>query len=505
MALLDARDLTEGQVIQGRVCIAGAGAAGITLARELAAGGVDVVLLEGGGLERNEDAQELYRGENSGDFDISLDGCRTRQLGGSTNCWTGWCRRLEPDDFALRSWLEGSGWPVAAAQMEPYYARAHQTVVIGANEFDADGMAERAGAPPLGLDPELARLIIYQYSAPVRFGSFYRNELESAATLNTYRNANVVNVALSDDGRSVTALDCSTLEGLRFSVRADHFVLSMGGIENARILLASDQQESAGVGNGNGLVGTCFMEHPHYYNRAILALPGDIDTAFYTTRAKALTFDDASPAGIEVEYQPAIVLPAAIRDTEQLVAMGATLEQINPDKVLGDEEGIQPEQVRRFVRSMPSAMQLLRLDIRAEQRPNPDSRITLSDELDPLGVPRVNVAWKVADEDIADVQRTLELWSAALARAQLGRLWMPNAEGGFSAGNVSGGCHHMGTTRMSETAATGVVDGNSRVHGIDNLFVAGSSVFPTGGFANPTLTIVALAHRLADHLEGLVR
>ncbi|MGH1345096.1 MAG: GMC oxidoreductase [Nannocystales bacterium] len=504
MALLDGRDLLDGQVIQGRVCIAGAGAAGITLARDLAASGVDVVLLEGGGLERSEDSQELYRGENSGDFNISLDTCRTRQLGGSTNCWAGWCRRLEADDFAARAWLEGSGWPVTAEQMEAYYARAHETVVIGANEYDAAGIAERAGAPALGLDPALARLIIYQYSAPIRFGTFYRDDLESMATLATYRNANVVNVMLSGDGSSVTQLDCSTLEGVRFSVQADHFVLSMGGIENARILLASNQQETAGVGNANGLVGTCFMEHPHYYNRAFLALPDDVETSFYTTRTEALTFDDASPEGIAVVYQAAISLPAAVREAEELVTMGATLEQINPDRVLGDEEGLQPDQLRRFIRSMPPAVQLLRLDLRAEQRPKPDSRIMLSDELDPLGVPRVNVRWKVADEDIADVQRTLELWSAALARARLGRLWMPNADGEFSPGNVSGGCHHMGTTRMSESAATGVVDANSRVHGIDNLFVAGSSVFPTGGFANPTLTIVALAHRLADHLGELV-
>ena len=504
MAVLDARDLADGEVIPTTVCVAGAGAAGITIARQLASAGVPVVLLEGGGIDREEESQALYLGQSSGQFEVKLDACRSRHLGGSTNCWVGWCRPLESDDFERRDWLAGSGWPVSAEELVPYYALAHRTVQIGASEYDADALAQRAGVEPLPLDPALVRWVLYQYSPPIRFGESFRGDLETTEGLRTYLHANVVNIALDNGGGRVSALEGVTLSGIRFSVQADHYVISMGGIDNARLLLASNTQQSAGVGNGTGLVGACFMEHPHYYQRAVMALRSDVDPTFWTTRQLVRTVDAATPEGIEVEVRPAIALPPAIRQQQQLVTMAATAKILAPDRILGDMDGVQADQLRHFVRSMPSDLQLWGLDIRAEQRPRPQSRVTLTDELDPVGMPRVNVAWNVADEDIADVQRTLELWSAALARARLGRVWMATTDDRFDPGAVDGGCHHMGTTRMSDDAETGVVNADGRVHGLDNLFVAGSSVFPTGGFANPTLTIVALAHRLAEHIGGLV-
>ncbi|MEM7151394.1 MAG: GMC family oxidoreductase [Myxococcota bacterium] len=504
MPLLDARDLTDGHVVSGRVCVAGAGAAGITIARELAAAGVDVVLLEGGGLEREESSQQLYAGDNTGDYDVQLDTCRSRHLGGSTNCWAGWCRPLEAEDFEARDWLEGSGWPVDAQHMAPYYARARQTVEIGADEWDADGIATRTGASTWDLDPARTKFLIYQYSPPTRFWSFYGPQVEASDRITTIHHANVVDIQLTADGSAVQRLDCATLEGLRFTAECDHYVIAMGGIDNARILLASNSQEPAGVGNATGRVGTCFMEHPHFYRRAVIALRADVDASFYLRRRQALTFDDANPDGLEAEYIPALTLPPAVRETEGLVGMAATLSRAQPDEVLGSIESVQADQLRAFIRGMPDDLQLLKLTIRSEQRPTTDSRVTLGDELDPLGVPRVDVQWRLTQADYDDVHRTIELWSAGLAYARLGRMWMPTTEDGhFDPGIVDGGCHHMGTTRMSADAATGVVDPDCRVHGVDNLYMAGSSIFPTGGFANPTLTIIAFAHRLANHLATL--
>jgi choline dehydrogenase-like flavoprotein len=496
----DARDLEDDAELTADVCIAGAGAAGITLARELRGRGLSVIVLESGDLEGEAAIQDLYEGIEVGPHEVGLRSCRVRQFGGSTNAWAGWCRRLTDDDFEARPWLEGSGWPLTAEEMAPWYDRAHELCEIGADDFDVAAMADRDDTiRPMPLDPTRVETAVYQFSPPTRFGTRYRRSMEDADDVEVYLRANLVDIRLDETG-DCDAFVAATLDGGRFTVRASRFVLAMGGIANARMLLASNTQEPAGVGNGNDLVGRYFMEHPHFYWTAWLAAPADLDLDLYVRYPTTLTYDDASPDGVSIRVRGALALPQALRASQQRIALAATLRPDDLESASDRTGSVPGKQLRAVLRGGDIA--LYGLDVRAEQRPIPESRVTLALQRDALGVPITQMDWRIAQADIADTGATLRQFGVELARAGIGRLWMPTGPEGYEPVGYNVGCHHMGTTRMAASPDDGVVDADCRVHGVPSLFVAGSSVFTTGGFANPTLTIVALAVRLADTLAA---
>ena len=495
--LRDAIDLTD-TLLTADVCIVGAGAAGITLAIELEGQGLRVLLLESGGLEREEDTQELYEGSQSGQHNLGIATCRLRWLGGSTNAWAGWCRRLEPEDFEERSWMPNSGWPISLDDLSPHYDRAHEVVGIGAADFDAEAITARSDLRTLALPPEAARTVLYQYSAPTRFGQRYRSRIENSADIELLLHANLIDIRLGNDGQ-VDALECGTLTGVRFEVKADRYVLAAGGIENARALLSSNRQEAAGIGNANDLVGRYFMEHPHFYKAGWLLVPNSVDVDFYAGFSDGLTVDEANPDGVWNRIRGALSLPVELREQLQTPVGAATLVERELNEVLDRTGYVSGADLAPLLRAGDD-FKLFGVDMRAEQRPVDHSRVRLSSALDPFARPRADVAWNIATEDIDAMHRTLVHLGAVLGAAGVGRMWIPTQDGLFRPNGYFEGCHHMGTTRMSNDAKTGVVDADLRVHGLDTLYVLGSSVFPTGGFANPTLTIVALAVRLADHL-----
>ena len=500
--ILDAQSLPQDAVVQADICIAGAGAAGMTLARELSGRGLQICLLEGGGFDPEENGQDPYRGEDVGAQQVALHTCRLRYLGGTTNHWSGWCRRLLPEVFQARSWID-EGWPFDYQTLAPYYELAHRTCQIGANEFDAQVVGDRAGLTTLPLDATRVQSILYQYSPPTRFGSHYRPDLENAADITTYLHANLVNIAMTQNGQAIESFDCVSAAGTPFQVVADTYVIAMGGIENARILLASNRQASKGVGNDNDNVGRYFMEHPHYYFDFFVVLDDQWDVSFYNQFHRGLTVDGSFPNGLDTIYRAALALAPEVCVREQLPFMACTIGSVYQPEMEPERTGaIDVERIRTLMRLAENqGASLYKLELRAEQRPIPDSRITLLEDLDGNGVPRVRMDWRIAEQDRADAQRTMALISAEMARNGLGRVFLTvDDDERFLPTQIVGGCHHMGSTRMNQDPTKGVVDGNCRVHGLDNLYVAGSSVFPTGGYANPTLTLVALAHRLAEHL-----
>lgn len=497
--IIDALTLEDGQALDADVCIVGAGAAGMTLAMELSGNGLDVIVLESGGFEFETEVNDMNVGTDLGSG-WGNTGCRARYLGGSTNLWVGWCRPLDPEDFVQRDWIGDIEWPIRRDDLDPFYARARRTLQIGADDFDADAAAERLGFDLIQLDRDRVETVLYQFSPPTRFGRVYRSTVEDADDVRLYLHATVVNIATDGAGERVERLDVATLEGGRHTVTAERFVLAMGGIENARVLMASRDTSEDGVANSSGLVGRYFMEHPHFTHHYLLTDPS-ADGSIYSDMHPTLTFDAETPDGIEVRVRGALSIPRSVQESEGLPSCAMTFRPIELDQDTGD---LDAAKVAALLPAGAESAQLWRVWVRAEQRPNPDSRILLDeDDVDALGIPRVIVDWRVSDRDMADYRRILERIGAELGRESAGRMYIPLDGDGVISDWLEGGCHHMSTTRMHADPTQGVVDADCKAHDLDNLYIAGSSVFPTGGFANPTMTIVALAHRLADHLVEL--
>lgn len=491
--LVDARELADGTTVSADLCIVGAGAAGITIARALRGAGLSIALIESGGLEFEENTQALYSGSMVGINTWDIDVMRLRYFGGTTNHWSGWCMPLLEEDFEERDWIPHSGWPIDLDELRPYYERAQTLVQLGDFVYDTVDLANAEGLPLVESGGRLETHLV-QFSPATRFGSRYRQELVDDADIDVYLHANVLNVALESSEDSLSHLDCATLSGVSFTVEADRYVLACGGLENARILLASNQQLSEGVANRSDAVGRYFMEHPHYLNSAAWVLRGDPDLSFYRARDASASLN--APMG---RMMGLLGLSRSARAAEGLPHFTLSIGRFDPPE--GNTGPIAPSDIEALIAEPGRMAQMARLGIRAEQVPDPDSRVRLGSATDAFGVPRIELDWRIARDDDFAMRRGVELIGAEIAAAGLGRIWTPTDTEGAIQWRASPGGHHMGTTRMTANPSEGVVDANCRAHDVDNLYIAGSSVFTTGGAANPTLTIVALAERLADHLR----
>lgn len=508
----DARRIPDGSRITADLAIVGGGPAGITLARAFAGGGTRVCLVEAGGQEPEPAVQGLYEGENAG-IPYPLAGSRLRFFGGSSNHWGGYCRPLDPIDFERRDWVPHSGWPFGIEELQPYYGPASEIVEIAPGRFDDKAYWERAtgqAAP----DPVTGRMQLryIHFSPPTHFGVRYRDELKRAPNIRVLLHANVVDIASTAQGNRVTGLRIRTLTGLSHEVRARVYVLATGGLENARILLLSNTSVPAGLGNQHDLVGRFFMEHPHLPAFGEIVV-GDLARLphIYSRRVEA---DGRSGSAV---FNP----------TERFLRERRLL---NATLMMG-EAGLYHSHTASDWHKAPLHMDMLRaarpfltgrrgpadpaqpgllgrwlgLGCACEQVPNPDSRVTLSSERDALGLRRIRLDWRLTEQDrrsLVEHMRSLAMEFGALG---IGRMRIDVQDDGQWPAEVTGGSHHMGTTRMHDDPRRGVVDRDCRVHGVDNLYVAGSSVFPTSGAANPTLTLVALTLRLADHLKPRLR
>jgi hypothetical protein len=498
--LLTEKNLPADNVLDADICIAGAGPAGISIARELQNSGLDVVMLESGGLKMAVRAQALNIGENIGLPYAELRDCRSRVLGGTTAQWAGMCATLDEDDFAKRDWIPDSGWPIDRDELIPYYRQAQLGCDIGHYDYDGRALARRLNYEPIPLDPSLLETVVVQMSAPTRFGAKYRQELNRASDLRLYLGVNLVDMVLNESANHLTSLRCATFSGRKFEVRARRFVLALGGIENPRMLLASNRQNPAGVANSSDAVGRYFLENPHYLPGAYAIVKGIDDLNLYEHLNEVDTRYGESEEIRRATILCGMSLTQAVRRREKLMGVSCFITSKSMPGVDQPTSSVAGEQIQALLGRRPGDYQLLRVNVRAEQTPLADSRITLSSEQDELGVPRPQLDWRIRQQDGRDIRRTLELIAAEFGRARLGRMWIPH-EGPEYTGKCQWGFHHMGTTRMGDSSRDSVVDRNCRSHDVDNLYIAGSSVFRTCGFAHPTLTLIALAHRLGAHLR----
>lgn len=500
MAIIDAQALPNATEIEADLVIIGGGMAGISLAREFAGANKTVVVLESGGRDMEEATQDLYRGSatvgapdnETEPFDRYTFESRFRALGGSGNIWGGKSVPLDESDFAQRDWVPLSGWPFTRAQLQPYYDRACALLEIPVFNRDFDREPE-AESPPLLING--AR---HFFSAPRWFSMLsggndrakfdaFRTGFAEASNINVYLHANVVAMRRTRNGRALAGLDIACLDGKRHTVGGRAYVLATGGIENARLMLASN------VGNESDWVGRCFQGHMNYGvseaqdgRNTSLAISDPTRNMTLYTNYRGRHCTPASTLEGQRRYRICNFTVSIFDGSEALPADAQAL--LNLSGPIDQGGGVTP------ARNMSCYY-------KTEQLPNPESRITLDPaNVDALGMPRVKLDWKFTSEDLDQLDRAIAAFAAELGADGLGRACAPLPRNRLVA-IMSPARHHMGTTRMAVDEEFGVVDAQGRVHGMRNLYVAGSSVFPTCGNANPTLTIIALCMRMADHLK----
>ena len=491
----DARALPKDTVLTPDLAIVGGGPAGISLALALAESGQNTLLLEAGGQSFDAGVQKLYQGRETGVAYPAMDGGRLRYFGGSTNHWGGWCRPLDKIDFESRPGLPHSGWPFGRSEIEPYFARAQALVEAGPWLYDtADDAASDNGAM-LSLAPGGVYTSWFQFSKtrggvlPTHFGDRYRRDLSRAAKITPLLNANVTGVRLSHDARQVDHLDVATLSGNRFTVKPRFTVLAAGAMETARLLLASNDVMAAGVGNANDLVGRFFADHPIPRNVATLVLFDGRMAGFYTNFL-------ALPNGA--------VLRAALSPRAEFLRrhnVVGSLTTIENEAKLDSFATAAVETTAEALGVDASRAKAFSLGCGMELAPDPDRRLMLNDARDALGMPQMTLNMTISDDDFVHFRQTLAELGRQLLAAKSGMIHLSYSQRHEWLAAMDWGNHHLGTTRMSADPRQGVVDADSKVHGIANLYVAGSSVFPTYGSSNPTLNLVALTLRLADHLK----
>jgi choline dehydrogenase-like flavoprotein len=529
----DARTIPADRVIGTDVCIIGGGPAGITLAREMVGRAWRVALLESGDLDVRAEAQTLNGAVSRGDPYRDLDASRVRALGGTTHVWGGWSRPLDACDFEEREWVPHSGWPFPRSHLDHAYARAHAICGLDGPDgldahahdaYDIARLEEGTGTrPSLAGDPDVDEILFR--IVPTRFGAAHLPALRSAANVEVMLHANALGLAMDAAGSTARGVRVASVAGNRFVVEARIVVLAAGGLENPRLLLASAGHGAQGVGNAHDLVGRFFADHLHVPVGTLWPESMTVGHRYQVRRVRgaavrlglslteaarrnhrllgsAVTLHNADdphdvqrPGPATSGYRSLMHIARAIRrgryPDELPRHLATALRRADETLVLS---------YRRLRRPPPAR---LTIGIRAEQAPNRDSRVTLDETTDRFGVRRVRVDWRITDQDLDSLSAAQRLIARSLAAARVEML-PRDGEGGWRDA-LAPGAHHLGTTRMHRDPSMGVVDEHCRVHGTSNVYVAGGSVFPTGGWAPPTLTILALAVRLADHLATRVR
>ena len=515
-AFVDARGLTLSAPLQADVCIVGAGAAGITIAEQLAARGVAVLLLESGGERIDGATQSLYRCVQTGIPYFDMTACRLRYLGGTTNHWGGYCRENDPIDYLGRPELGVPAWPLRYETLRPYVVQAAQRLGLNMEGFDPQWQLAKRGIDAGELLDQRSPLLeskVFQLTQKRRFRELHSAALHADPHIRPLLNANVTHVQLDPSARTVTGLTVRTLNGRQFEVRARRYVLAAHSVENARLLLSSNDVLAAGIGNQADMVGRHFMEHPRV--KSGLLFPSPAFPRVYDAGAMASTLLNIN-IGLKAQtMRERGVLQYYCRflpvnaDHETIDAIQALRQgfwkpaDLKAIEALGTLVGDVPASLRYLAGRLGAPKPLpvaYELDHRIEQAPNPDSRLTLGTERDALGMRKLIFNWALSDLDqhsMAEGQRAIV---EEFTRLGLGRFEAPPIDMAAVRDKVQGHYHHIGTARMATAARDGVVDADCKVHGVDNLFVAGSAVFPTAGYSGPTMMLVALALRLSEHL-----
>lgn len=544
--IIEKNDLAEGHQLKSDICIIGGGPAAISIALELKNLGKSITILTGGTWKETGFNQDLHKGLIAkGSSHEPLEYNRRRQFGGGTAAWGGRCLPFEPIDFEKREWIKNSGWPFSYEEILPYFKKASALTKSGKFNFNIDSDEKKREIIP-GMDNEaLDSTAIERWSPPINFAREFESELRNADNIHIYLDAHVLKIGTDTDAESISYVQ-ATMDGKKFSVSADKFILAAGGLENPRLLLASkSEHHPKGIGNKNDNVGRYYMAHVEgIYAELCFNDPSQIVTEYekdkegvYIRRRWWLTDKAQKKYNLgntifflenpteENGHTGALFSSVVIAKSLLSVIKQKSFKNVSPKlskhiwnflkkgwKEIPDiiSKSLKRREARRLPSILPAAnSRYWGVFFQAEQSPIRESRVTISEkEFDSLGMPRLEADIKIAPEDIESVVKAHNLFIEQFKKSNAGTYIY--TEKGLRKfldkkikNNFTSAAHQLGTTRMSDSELTGVVDSNSKVYGIKNLYIAGSSIFPTGGHANPTLTLLATSLRLADHLKKL--
>jgi choline dehydrogenase-like flavoprotein len=535
MKPIDARGLPQKTRIDTGVCIIGGGVAGMSIAQDFIDARQDVCLVESGGFSVDGDTQSLYDFQSVGYPVRPNFMARARYFGGTSNLWAGRSMRLDPIDLSPREWVPNSGWPIAYAELERFYPRAERLLELPDPARLQDRIARAVGASSadslLFRDGDLRSKVVTWGPRPLRFRKTCGKRLSNSGNVRIVLNANVTELITNESGSLVERVTAATLTGRQLDIAARTYVLACGGLENARLLMVSTRRHPHGLGNAHDIVGRYYMDHARaIHGKVRLSVPlasslllgaplpdGKLQIAIGLSD-EAQRRDRTLNSHLTLEPQMSELAQQAYQHSANVVKVlarrghaGRRLDLLRGNLpkigeliyVLTPKE-VMPHWMYRCYAGLQGLSHRLRkvYDLTVinfcEQVPRPDSRAYLGRSRDRLGMSSLVLDWKISAEETAALMHLQQQFAERLTRLGIGTL--SGVEPGASP-SYTDASHHMGTTRMNDDPRRGVVDRDCRVHDVANLYIAGSSVFPTSGSASPTLTIVALAMRLADHIK----
>jgi choline dehydrogenase-like flavoprotein len=562
--ILDANDLTDARVAPADVVIIGAGPAGIVVALEMARTGSEVLLIESGLPSYSERIQQLSdAAEYDHDLHAPMSIATRRQVGGASTIWGGRCVPYDPIDFDSRAFIEHAEWPISYEDLLPFYERACTWMSVGRPVFDT-AQAPQLARPivPGFINGDVRNTTLERWSLPTNFGREYRDLLEDAKNIRLVTGLTCTEIVCTPGESRVDHLECRTLDGSSTQIRGRRYVLAAGGLDSTRLLLASTGPQGMALGNHSDHLGRWYMSHlegvisnVHFTTpprQTLFGFERDIDGVYVRRRfsfSREFQHEHQLPNIVAwlANHEPAdpkhksgvlsFVYLMLCSPLGKYVATDAQRRSLRGEKIPGSPYGEaeqgpvsqhlrniirQPIATTRFIfsfgvgrflsrRRIPgffvySPQNIYPLQYHGEHRPHPDSRVTLADDRDELGMPKLVIDIKFSKEDVDGVIAAHECWDEYLRRTGCGKIeYLHDDLGEAILSRSGGGFHQIGTTRMATSAQDGVVDAHLTVHGVDNLSVVSSSTFVTSGQANSTLLIVMLAVRLAEHLHQLDR
>jgi choline dehydrogenase-like flavoprotein len=508
---IDCRVMPDNSLIEGDICIVGSGAAGISMALDLARSNKKIILLEGGGFSYEEKTQDLNSGTTSGQNYFPLRSARLHYFGGTTGHWSGFCSPLDPIDFEKRDWVDHSGWPITKNDLDPYYEKAQPLLELGPYDYSVKyWKKDDPDAKSLVSDQANVWNKMWQFSPPTSFGKKYRKPVVESTNIHLYTYAQATEIKTNEDVTAVTEIVIRNHAGKTHRVKAKRFVLACCSVQNARLLLASNKQAVKGIGNDRDLVGRYFMEHLEVKSAELwLTRPFPmnlyhLDFANSKPRAELAITAEAQRKHKVLNGTSSLDALKNARGRKPIIELWSDPDpRKSHDNLMGAFDSLPDPNKVKEDKSLDAAYEMF---TRIEQSPNPSSRVTLGKDTDAFGVPYPHLHWALTEMDkrsIRNIYRIIgkEVGKSGVARVRLMEYLRDDKDQSWPS-FTGGGWHHMGTTRMHNDPAQGVVDQNCKVHGLANLYIAGSSCFTTAGAANPTLSVVALSLRLANHLNS---